>query len=67
MNETAKYSPTLRSEIPSRRETGSGNQPDQYVPITPDPRSDDAGQITEVRKDHIGLRRFEAKLDLSGH
>jgi hypothetical protein len=46
---------------------GSGNQSEQSVPVAPDPGTDDAGQITEVRKDPTGFRRFEAKLDLSGH
>src|SRR5262249_27731319 len=44
-----------------------GIQSEQEIPITPDPRSDDAGQITEVRKDHIGSGWFEAKLDPSRH
>src|SRR5262245_20466532 len=45
----------------------SSTRSDQQVPITPDPGTDDAGQVTEVRKDHIGFGRFEAKLDSSGH
>ena len=55
------------AQLRLRAEYGSGNQSDQHVPIAPDPGADDAGQIPEIRKHHIGLGRFEAKLDPSGH
>jgi hypothetical protein len=49
------------------REKDSENQFDQQVPIAPDPCSDDASQITQVQKAHIGFRRLEVKLDLLRH
>jgi hypothetical protein len=47
--------------------SSSDTRSDQQVPIAPDPGTDDAGQIAEVRKHHIGLWRCEAKLDFPGH
>jgi hypothetical protein len=51
-------------EIPPKREIDSVHQSDQQVPIAPEPCSNNAGQITEVQKAHIGFRRLEVRFDL---
>jgi hypothetical protein len=67
IDRAAMNAAATRQRRAGSRAGGSGNESKQEVSVAPDAGTHDAGQITEVREDLVGYRRFQAKLDFSGH